>query len=388
MSITGDIEMRVLVHGLVGNNLGGIETYLLNMNDAMSDNCIFDYVVEENICIHAKRIQAKGGKLYKVRPRATDPIGNTIDIIKLYKKHKKEYRTIYYNLSSLSWLIPEIISKIMGYRIVVHAHNAMLIDANRRFIHRSMNKINKKLLAAMNVKRLACSQYASRFIFGNKKSEIIYNGIDVESYKYSEIRRKIIREKYGINKNTFVIGTVGRLAYQKDPLFTIDIFNEFQKSIPDSILLMFGEGKLRSEIDEKANRLGIHNKVMMPGIVPNICETLNAMDVFLLPSRHEGLGIALIEAQANGLPCFTSKSVVPKEAKVTDLLSFCDRAWGCKKWSDVIKNNIRKFKNNNRAEWNEIVKISGFSLSKESKKLEFILCDRKVKNRITAEDRK
>ena len=101
---------------------------------------------------------------------------------------------------------------------------------------------------------------------------------------------------------------------------------------------MFGEGNLRGEIERKVKELGITNKVIMPGIVENIHMMLNAMDVFILPSRHEGLGIVLIEAQANGLPCFTSKGVVPEEARVTDLLIFLSSNRS-EEWAEVILQN-------------------------------------------------
>lgn len=362
--------MRFLVHGLVGSNLGGIETFLLNMNDFMSPDCIFDYVIEEDECIHEDRINAKGGRVYKIRPRSKNVIGNTIDIIRLYRKLKDEYSVIYYNLSSLSWILPEIVGKMMRYRIVVHSHNAMLIDANCGFFHRNMNRINRWIISHMKVQRLACSKNASEFMFDGKESTIIYNGIDVEKYRFSEEQRKRIREQYGINGNSFVVGTVGRLAYEKNPLFTVDIFCEIHKKNPDSVLIMFGEGNLRKEIGDKVNRLGISEKVIMPGNVNNVNEVLNVMDVFVLPSRHEGLGIALIEAQANGLPCFTSKDVVPAEAKVTDLLEFVSLDKTANEWSDML---TRTMKDENRKRWCDLVKNSHFNIKDEASRLERIL---------------
>lgn len=361
--------MRVLVHGLVGTNLGGIETFLLNMNDFMSDDCIFDYVVEEDSCIHEERIKKKGGRIFYVRSRSISPIGNTIDLIKIYKKYKKDYKTLYYNLSSLSWILPEIIGRFMRFNVVIHSHNAMLIDANSGFVHRNMNKLNKLLLAHMKIKRLACSNFASEFMFGNKESVIIYNGIDIEKYKYSKEKKEIIRRKYEITEDSFVVGSVGRLAYQKNPLFTLKIFNEIQKHIPNSKLLMFGEGDLRSEIEQKVKEFEITDKVLLPGLVSNICDVLNAMDVFLLPSFHEGLGIALIEAQANGLLCFTSKNVVPEEAKVTDLLNYLELT-DFNIWIDEILNSHKKYTRELSSNYNELVMKSNYDIRKCAKLLE------------------
>lgn len=67
------------------------------------------------------------------------------------------------------------------------------------------------------------------------------------------------------------------------------------------------------------NKLGIRNKVIFAGTVTNVYDYLQAMDVFVFPPLYEGLGIALIEAQASGLPCLISKNI-PSECEVTDLI--------------------------------------------------------------------
>ena len=95
------------------------------------------------------------------------------------------------------------------------------------------------------------------------------------------------------------------------------------------------------------------------------------MDIFLLPSKHEGLGIVLIEAQANGLPCYTSKDVVPLEAKVTELLHYISLEETPSKWAEQIDSTYMQ--DVHRSEWNEIVRKSQFDIFNSAKKLEEIL---------------
>ncbi|MCD7826403.1 MAG: glycosyltransferase [Clostridiaceae bacterium] len=333
--------MRILVHGLVGTNLGGIETFLLNMNDAMSDNCIFDYVIEEESCIHTARIEKKGGHIYKIASRHSHPARYMRDIINLYKSVKRTYETIYYNLSSASWIYPILVAKRMGYRVVVHSHNAALIDANNKRIYKIFNAVNRYMLGRMHIERLTCSQLASTFLFGRSDATLVYNGIDVKKYVFSEEKRKTIREKYCLN-NLFVIGCVGRLAYQKNPLFTLDIFQKIYARDDRARLLMIGEGNMRLEIEKYIQNHHLEQKVILMGNISNVSEILNVMDVFLLPSRHEGLGIVLIEAQANGLHVFTSADTVPWEAQVTKQLHFLPLEETADYWADCILNVPRE----------------------------------------------
>ena len=97
---------RILVYGLVGTNRGGIETFLLKMNQYMSSDTIFDYVVEGSSCLHLDEINAKGGKVFYIRKRHNHPFGNIKDNKELLKSKRKDYDTVYFNLSSLSWIEP------------------------------------------------------------------------------------------------------------------------------------------------------------------------------------------------------------------------------------------------------------------------------------------
>lgn len=364
--------MRILVHGLVGTNLGGIETFLLNMNDSMDEECIFDYVIEEDTCIHMDRIAKKGGKVYSIASRNRDPLQHIKDILNLYKKKRNEYKTIYFNLSSASWIFPEIIAKMYGYRVIVHSHNAMLIDANNNCIYSVINAINRFILGHMSIVRLSCSELATKFLFGNAEAKIIYNGIDVKKYAFSSDLRKKVREIYAISDDTFVVGVVGRLAYQKNPLFSVDVFHYIQKHVDSSVMFMIGDGKLREEVQDKIQEMGLQEKVHLLGNIKNVNEILNAMDVFLLPSRHEGLGIVLIEAQANGLPCYTSKDVVPEEARVTELLEYISLDDTYEVWGNECLNAL-KVTNSCREKYSEEVKRAGYEIEEVAVRLQKIL---------------
>jgi glycosyltransferase involved in cell wall biosynthesis len=121
--------------------------------------------------------------------------------------------------------------------------------------------------------------------------------------------------------NDIVVGHVGRFQYQKNHELLIDIYNSFHKKYSDSRLLLVGQGVEEAAIKDKVNKLKLEENVMFLGIRSDVNEIMQAMDVFVLPSRFEGLGIVLIEAQAAGLPCVTSKNVVPDIEMLLEMLN-------------------------------------------------------------------
>lgn len=200
-------------------------------------------------------------------------------------------------------------------------------------------------------------------MFNINNTAVIKNGIDFNRFKNVAKSKEEIRESLGINKDAYVVGQVGRFAYQKNPEFTVSIFSELLKKKSNSYLLLIGRGKDEEKLRKQISDLGISNNVLLLTNREDIPELLKAMDVFVLPSRFEGLGIVLIEAQVAGLPCLTSNNI-PLEAyqsKNTTRLSLEDSK---DKWVEALLNpigNIDKFGN-----------IEDYDMNKQVKKLEML----------------
>ena len=141
---------------------------------------------------------------------------------------------------------------------------------------------------------------------------VIRNGIDFDRFTNPKKSRQEIREELSIPEDAYVIGQVSRFAYQKNPEFTINIFNEIQKRKDNVYLILVGRGQDEAKLREQVKKLGLSEKVKILVGRDDVPELLQAMDVFILPSRFEGFGIVLIEAQAAGLPCVVSDNI-PKE---------------------------------------------------------------------------
>ena len=125
-----------------------------------------------------------------------------------------------------------------------------------------------------------------------------------------------IRKEFGLDEDDFVIGHVGSFREEKNHELILRIAVEMTKNDPTVRFLLVGDGPLRRGIEDKASQLGLEKQIICAGLrsdVPRLM--LGAMNLFLFPSSHEGLGLAMVEAQAAGLPCVFSDAV-PAEANV------------------------------------------------------------------------
>lgn len=246
--------------------------------------------------------------------------------------------------------------------VVVHSHNTGVKDTSkiRNMLRKISHHMNYKYADAF----FACSKEAGEYAFGKKNVTVVRNAIDINKYTYNEEKRFEIRQQLGVG-NEVIIGTIGRLTTQKNPEGIIKIFEGLLEKKEECKLLWIGTGELEESIKKKIKEKNLDKKIIMTGAIPNVNEMLQAMDVFILPSLWEGLGIVAIEAQAAGLPTLCSDSV-PEEARVSELccyITLCDYD----KWVTEIE-ACRKLR---RGEYNtaEEVREHGYDIQQEAKTL-------------------
>jgi glycosyltransferase involved in cell wall biosynthesis len=132
-----------------------------------------------------------------------------------------------------------------------------------------------------------------------------------------------------------VIGNVGRLCAQKNQPRLVNIFCAVLRKRPDARLLLVGEGELHGQILALVEQYGLGDRVLLTGVRPDVGALLCAMDVFVLPSTHEGLPFSLLEAQCSGLPAIVSDTVTT-EAALTDAVDFCSLDESDEHWAARI----------------------------------------------------
>lgn len=172
-------------------------------------------------------------------------------------------------------------------------------------------------------------------MFGIDNVAVIRNGIDLNQFTDVKITKNEKRKELGIPEDAYVIGQVGRYTYQKNPEFTVTLFKELQKRNDNSYLILVGRGKQEAQLRNQIRELELSDKIKLLVSRDDIPEILKSMNVFILPSRFEGFGIVLIEAQAAGLPCVISDSI-PKQAYVSQNITRLSLEDSKEKWVDAL----------------------------------------------------
>ena len=243
-------------------------------------------------------------------------------VVKQLKRFLQEhhYDAVHINIGSFfPVLCCAYAAKKAGVKqIITHSHSAGIYSRRKRFFA----NIFKPLLPHYATDLCACSELAALNLYPEKlvregKIRIIRNAVDAERFRFDPEQRQQIRAQLGLGSEP-VVGHVGRFVEVKNHKFLLAVFRELKKSVPDAKLLLVGDGELLPKMQKTAAEMGIADSVIFAGRQMNVPLYYQAMDIFVLPSTVEGLGIVAIEAQIAGLPSFVS-AVVPHEVYVTDL---------------------------------------------------------------------
>lgn len=320
-------------------NTGGIESFVLNMNEELQKECEFTYLVERDIKESDKtKIKKLGGKIIRIPNLTKDGIlKHIINIKKIIKSNK--FDVVHVHQCDLRIFVLLFAKKYGVKTRILHVHTTKLER------HPKIKKIFFSINMKLANKFLACSNEAAETMYGKKCKDaiIIRNGISIEKYEFSEKYRNEIRKELNIPKDDIVIGTVGRFVDVKNQSFLIDIYSEYKKINFNSKLLLIGNGPLLDDLKAKAKKLGIDKDVVFLIDRKDINEIYSAMDIFILPSKFEGLGIVAIEAQANGLQCIVSRNV-PVEANITEKINYLDINEKPEYWAKFISQiNFKRY---------------------------------------------
>lgn len=245
--------------------------------------------------------------------------------VKSFFKEHHDYKVVHMHSSSKNYMILKYAKKYGIPIRIAHSHNIDFQTKNP--IKKQVGILFKKPLIKYATDYFACSKIAGEWLFGkdiveSDKFRVIHNAIDYDKFKYNSSIRKKIREEFNFKESDIVIGHVGRFVEQKNHSFLIDVFYKCYEQNNNYKLLLVGTGELEEFIKEKVRSLGIENNVIFAGFQSNVNDYMHAMDLFVFPSLFEGLGLVLVEAQANGLTCFATNISVPREVKINENFKF------------------------------------------------------------------
>jgi len=274
-------------------NVGGISSYLLTLAGGLKQKGHQIYLASGGGELEDKFIQA-GVTLFNVPLKTKNEIS------------------------------PKIFFSFRRLRIVIREFNIDLIHSHSRttqvlgaWLGRALGKphiftchgffkpkLSRRIFGCWGQKVIAISQQVKEHLLSDFKLDknnicVIHNGIDTKNFGDFSARDRL-RQGFGI-KDAFLIGIIARLSDVKGHLYLIRAMPEVIKVFPTTKLLIIGEGKMKKLLIQEVGRLGIQDSVLFIPQVSNTKEMLAAMDIFVMPSLQEGLGLALMEAMAQGI---------------------------------------------------------------------------------------
>lgn len=320
-----------------GMNAGGAETFLMKVYRALDKT---QYQMDFAVAIKEKgfyddEILSLGGKIFHITPKSRGFLKNFLDIKRIVKEngYKSVLRTSQHSLSAL-----ELFAARLGgaKKLVFRSSNSNTTTG--KGLDLFLHKICMFMPRIFANVRIAPSIEAAEFMFGkdcvkNGSAQIIYNGIDLNYYKYDECERDRIQNEFGL-KDSFVLGHVGRFNQQKNHKFLINLFYEFQKEHDDARLLLVGKGELEQVIKQLCDSLKIDNKVVFTGVRSDLPALYSAMDVYVFPSLYEGMPNTVIEAQACGLPCVVADTIT-RQANIANKVAYMS-LYNTEQWINAI----------------------------------------------------
>lgn len=316
-------------------NSGGVEAVVMNYYRAIDRSKIqFDFFVDET-CSFPQRdeIERLGGQYYFV-----PPYYHVAAYIRTLKKlfRQNDYSIVHAQINTVN-IFPLLAARLAGVPVrICHNHSTANWGEWKKTLLKYLLRPFARVFAT---DYFACGERAGRWMYQNRrynagKVQIMPNVIPAEAFAFDPQARELLRAEAGVGPDTFVIGHVGRFTYAKNHAFLLDIFRAFHEEIPDSVLLLVGEGELESEIKDRIQCLHLESCTRLLGVRKDVNKLYSAMDVFCLPSFYEGFPVVLVEAQANGLPCIISDRVTSEavQAGLTDVLPIDESA--CRQWQE------------------------------------------------------
>lgn len=320
----------------------GIESFIMNIyRNIDREKVQFDFMVmRDEKEYYDEEIESLGGKKYTIQKDSKNIF------IKVLKESKAFYGFLKihsYDIVHIHYTTPlrafyALAAKKAGAKVIVyHSHSAEV--SGKSFLKRLLYSILRKCIEKWATDYFACSKVAAEWMFPPKliseeKTKIIYNGIDVNRFRFDKKSRDVVRNELGVS-DEFVMIHTGRFLEQKNHKFVLEVFQKIKMEQSDAKLLLLGTGDLFEEVEHYANELNISDSVFFLGVRTDVERYLCAADCYIMPSLYEGLPVAAVEAECSGLPCFLSTNIT-REVALTDIVKFLNLSQSSEEWAEEI----------------------------------------------------
>lgn len=308
--------------------INGISTVIRNYCQNIDKN-EFDITVITGLPIddYYRQFYIDNGiKLIVLNGAIKNPVSYYCELFKYLRREK--YDIVHIHGNSATICLELLMAMLCGQKIrIAHSHNSTAV-------YKTLHYFLYPFFRFLYTEGFACSTMAGKWMFRNNKFTVIPNGFDIKKFIFNEGARKEIREGLNIVEK-FVIANVARFNDQKNHLFLLQVFESIAAKQKDAYLLLVGDGPNLPMIKKKIENCQYKDRIIYYGTTDEVEKIYSAADVFLLPSKYEGLGIVFIEAQISGLPVITS-NVVPYEVNINGLAHFLSLSDPADLWADEV----------------------------------------------------
>ena len=356
---SANFPIRVL-HVVTHLNRNGLESRIMDIYRNIDRTQVqFDFMIHRNdLGDFGEEIKSLGGKIYVMRRFSPKTFLKYLNELDAFFDEHKEYKIVHAHLNSMStWVLRAAKKHDIPIRIA-HSRNSSL-DHNVRALPKW---VSKQFINRYTTDRFGCSQMAGDWLFGKKYSRgstfrVIPNAIQVDRFIWNSDLRRQKREELGLVDEIAFID-VARLSDQKNHGYLLQVFSEIKKILPNSKLFLAGSGENEGMIRQYAIDNKMEKDIILLGSRPDVPDLYQGMDMFLFPSKFEGFGTVVIEAQMTNLPVLASDTI-PHETKLCDCVEFLPITVEPKEWAEKA---VEMVKASERKDNLEILQSAGYDI--------------------------
>lgn len=333
-------NVRIL-HVVGAMNRGGVETWLMHVLRSVDRTRI-----HMDFCVHSKNsaafdeeIRAMGSQVF-ISPNYRNPVLYATQLRDILRQHGP-YDVIHSHVHHYSGVVLRAAHGLNVPVRIAHSHiDTRTSDTNARGIRRLYLGLMRKWIARYATAGLAVSEGAGKALWRaewgtDPRWLLLYYGIDLTQFSQAQ-RASEVRGELGIPVSAFVVGHVGRFDPQKNHAFLIRVFARLAERNQNAWLLLIGDGPLRDRVKQDTRRFGTESRVVYAGVRPDVPRLLlGAIDIFLFPSLFEGLPVAVLEAQAAGVPTVLSDAITREVEVIPNLLTWRSLSEPVALWTDA-----------------------------------------------------
>ncbi|MDR1671459.1 MAG: glycosyltransferase [Alistipes sp.] len=314
-------------------NRGGAETMVMNYFRKMDcRKVVFDFMVfRPQRGAYDDEVQRLGGRIFRLPPLKPGGVAKHRRAVREFFAMHPEYEAVHGHCSELGYFVYREARRQGLKFIAAHAHN----KPRGWDLKTPAREVLKRLMRRHLTEFFTCSADSAKWLFGQRLAErarFLPNAIDSGAFAHDPAAGEAVKRREGWS-DRFVVGHVGRFSHQKNHMFLIRVFERVMSHDSSALLVLAGSGgEMEERVRKMVERKKLSENVAFAGSRTDIPDLLGAMDVFLFPSRFEGLSVAMLEAQAAGLRIVNSTLLSQQGVVIPELVTSL-AGWNANEWA-------------------------------------------------------